>query len=338
MGLNIVTSNDPLNVETIITLIYGDPGIWKTSLAFTAKRPILFDFDEGAYRAINRGDSVQINDWSEVARFSASDLANYDTIIVDTAGRALDLITTMLKRNSGNTRKDGQLSQQGYGKLGGIFTDWLKMLRGMGKDIVLLAHTSEDKDGDIVIKRPDMIGGSKREAYKIADMMGYLTTQHSNEGDVKMLSFVQSANHLAKDSGLVGNIVIKPVTDEPTQLGDIIQQTKDRLNGFSAAAWEAHKDLDAVRVKVMNIENAKDVNALVKSLVPTHVFYERMKREVWSAVKPMEKIDFDKEKKIFFDVDDDVEADMSAPAPQQQDESVVETQQPMADSQQLEEQ
>ena len=44
MAINIVTSVQPLNVENIITFIYGDPGIWKTSLAFTAKNPILFDF------------------------------------------------------------------------------------------------------------------------------------------------------------------------------------------------------------------------------------------------------------------------------------------------------
>ena len=160
MGLNIVTSMQPLNVENIITFIYGDPGIWKTSLAFTAKNPILFDFDKGAYRASNRKDTVQIGSWQEVATFTAQDLANYDTIIIDTAGRALDMITDSLKGDSRNTRRDGQLSMQGYGKLGGIFTDWLKMLRGMGKDIVLLAHASEDKDGDNVIKRPDMVGGT----------------------------------------------------------------------------------------------------------------------------------------------------------------------------------
>jgi len=38
------------------------------------------------------------------------------------------------------------------------------MLRTLGKDIIILAHASEDKDSDYIIKRPDM--------------MGYMTTQN----------------------------------------------------------------------------------------------------------------------------------------------------------------
>lgn len=53
MPLNIVTATQPLTIDHLITFIYGDPGVWKTSLAFTAKNPILFDFDKGAYRAAN---------------------------------------------------------------------------------------------------------------------------------------------------------------------------------------------------------------------------------------------------------------------------------------------
>lgn len=307
MALNIVTSTEPLNVENIITLIYGDPGIWKTSLAFTAKRPILFDFDKGAYRAANRKDSVQIGAWHEVATVSPKDLASYDTIIVDTAGRALDMITDSLKRDTRNTRKDGQLSMQGYGKLGGIFTDWLKMLRGMGKDIVLLAHTSEDKDGDNIIKRPDMVGGSKREAYKIADMMAYMTTQHGQDGDIKTLNFIPHPAYLAKDSGQIGNVTVLPVANAPKQLADIIQATKDHINSFSAEAAKAHQDLSDLRSELMISENAESINKLIAALNPEHLLFNQMRKDIWSAAQNISTIEFDKASKRFIEISDDFE-------------------------------
>ena len=304
MALNIVTSVQPLNVENIITFIYGDPGIWKTSLAFTAKNPILFDFDKGAHRAgAFRKDTVQIGAWHEVARFTAQDLVGYDTIIVDTAGRALDMMTENLKGDSRNTRRgDGQLSMQGYGKLGGMFTDWLKMLRGMGKDIVLLAHASEDKDGDNVIKRPDMVGGSKKEAYKVADMMGYMTMQQGQNGAVRALNFTPHTTYLAKDSGQIGNIVINTMTDSPNQLADIIQATKDHINSLSAEAAKAQQDLDDLRTELVGVEDAEHINTLIDGLKVSHPLYKQMRLDVWNTAQAMPSIKFDDAAKHFVDV------------------------------------
>lgn len=319
MALNIVTSVQPLNVENIITFIYGDPGIWKTSLAFTAKNPILFDFDKGAYRASNRKDTVQIGSWQEVATFTAQDLVNYDTIIIDTAGRALDMIIDSLKTDSRNKTRSGQLSMQGYGKLGGIFTDWLKMLRGMGKDIVLLAHASEDKDGDNVIKRPDMVGGSKKEAYKIADMMAYMTTQQSQNGDIKVLNFMPSSTYLAKDSGQIGNVQIVPMKDAPNQLANIIQATKDHINSLSAEAAKAQKELDDLRNDLLDAESTSDLDELKADLNKSHPLYKEMAKSIMSRSKSLGFI-YDKASDSFIEPEPVVEDAEFEPANEQEAE------------------
>lgn len=320
MGLNIVTSVQPLNVENIITFIYGDPGIWKTSLAFTAKNPILFDFDKGAHRAgAFRKDTVQIGSWNEVARFTAQDLQGYDTIIVDTAGRALDMMTDSLKGDSRNTRRDGQLSMQGYSKLGGLFTDWLKMLRGMGKDIVLLAHASEDKDGDNVIKRPDMVGGSKKEAYKVADMMGYMTMQQGQNGAVRTLNFIPHPAYLAKDSGQIGNIVIQPMSDKPNQLADIIQATKDHINSLSAEAAKAQQELDNLRNDLLDAETTSDLDAIKADLKISHPLYKEMALSVMSRSKALGFI-YDKPSDSFIEPEPVIADDELEPANEQEAE------------------
>lgn len=320
MALNIVTSVQPLNVENIITFIYGDPGIWKTSLAFTAKNPILFDFDKGAHRAgAFRKDTVQIGSWNEVARFTAQDLQGYDTIIVDTAGRALDMMTDSLKGDSRNTRRDGQLSMQGYGKLGGMFTDWLKMLRGMGKDIVLLAHASEDKDGDNVIKRPDMVGGSKKEAYKVADMMGYMTMQQGQNGAVRVLNFTPNHTYLAKDSGQIGNIIINSMTDAPNQLADIIQATKNHINSLSAEAAKAQQQLENLRNDLLDADTTSDLDELKADLDKSHPLYKEMALSVMSRSKALGFI-YDKSSDSFIDPEPVVADDEFEPANEQEAE------------------
>lgn len=284
MPLNIVTSAQPLTIEHLIVFIYGDPGVWKTSLAFTAKNPILFDFDKGAYRASNRKDTVQIQSWQEVANINPSDLQGYDTIIIDTAGRVLDMISDDLKRDAKNIRRgSNELSMQGYGKLGSQFTSWLKSLRNMGKDIVILAHAAEDKDGDNIIKRPDMVGGSKKEVYKIADMMGYMTVQQGVNGAERVLSFAPSPNYLAKDSGQIGNITLQPMANRPDQLADIIQGTKDHINTLTAEQARYQKELDDMRAELMEVKTVQELNAAKNTINNAHPLVYQMKQFVMMA-------------------------------------------------------
>lgn len=284
MALNIVTSAQPLHIQNLIVFIYGDPGIGKTSLAFTAKNPILFDFDKGAYRSANRKDTVQITHWSEVAQFTAQDLVGYDTIVIDTAGRVLDMISDVLKQDSKNIRKgSNELSMQGYGKLGSMFVNWLKMLRNMGKDIVILAHAGEDKDGDDIIKRPDMVGGSKKEVYKVADMMGYMTVVQTPKGIARTVRFVHDPSYLSKDIGQIGDVFVPPISDNPNCLGDIIQATKDKINSLSDYQVKCQQELDEIRGELMGVEHSKNVdelNAIKDKIDNTHPFVREMKQSV----------------------------------------------------------
>ena len=98
MGLTIIRAADPIRVERLNLVLYAQPGIGKTSLAFTADLPLLLDFDNGAHRAANRKDTVRITNWSDVADITAADLAPFKTVIVDTAGRALDVLAADIIR------------------------------------------------------------------------------------------------------------------------------------------------------------------------------------------------------------------------------------------------
>ena len=141
MTLKIIKSNEPIKVEQIVTVIYGAPGLGKSTLGFSAERPIMLDFDKGAHRAANRKDIVSVDTWPEVADISKDDLKNYKTVIADTAGRALDVLTMDIIRRNKKLGYGGALTLQGYGQLKAEFTAWLKQIKSFGLDVVLISHS-----------------------------------------------------------------------------------------------------------------------------------------------------------------------------------------------------
>lgn len=282
MALKIVTAQQPLQVANIITVIYGDPGIGKTALASSASRPLLLDFDLGAHRAGKyRKDVVQVSDWREVANLTTDDICDYDTIIVDTAGRMLDCITAHIAKTEPKLcRGDGTLQLQGFGKLAAIYKNWLNRVRLMGKDIVLIAHAKEDKKGELLIVRPDLTGSSKGELYKNSDQMGYMTIDDRSDKPRKLLSFVPSPGWHAKDSGELGNMLLPDLDTIPDLLAQLIQRIKDHINSLSADQVKGQSELDNYRGDCLDASSANDLNALMGRLDKAHPFYQAMRQSL----------------------------------------------------------
>lgn len=258
MTLKITRAEDPIKVERLNVCIYGQPGAGKSSLAFTASKPLLLDFDQGAHRAANRKDIVRVNDWQDVADISADDLEPFDTVVVDTAGRALDILTRDIIRRNPKAGRGGALTLQGYGTLKAEFTAWLKMLNGFGKDVVLIAHMDEQRNGDDIIERLDVQGGSKGEIYKAADAMGRVSIKNGQ----RTLNFNPTEAAFGKNPGQLDVLSIPHPDKDPEFLGGIMQAIKDRLNELTEAQAEAQRNLESWRIKIADLKCAADFNGL----------------------------------------------------------------------------
>lgn len=226
MALRIVPASEPIRVETTVGVLYGVPGIGKTSLAFSARKPILLDTDQGVHRSGFRKDSVTVRSWGDIAGITKEDVASYNTIVLDTSGRALDHLAVEIIAGNAKMGRGGALSLQGYGELKSRFAAYLNLMRSFGLDIVLIAHSDEKQQGDELIERIDMQGGSKQEVYKSADWMARLSIKDGK----RVLNFSPTETAFGKDPAGIGAVEVPHLSQAPNFLGDLIDQIKTRLN------------------------------------------------------------------------------------------------------------
>lgn len=255
MAIKIIQPTDVIITENIVVTVYGNPGAGKTSLALSAKKPLLFDFDNGMQRALLRAPAVRVSNWKELDLLNADDLLEYDTIIIDTVGRMLEILGQyLITTNSKLGRSTGELTLQGYGALGTAFKAWLKKIISYKKDVILIAHAKESTQNDMNIVRLDAMGASKDEVYKCSDLLGFLD---SDSQGVK-LNFNPTDKSLGKNCAQFDVLSVPNVKLNKTYLADIMQQAKDKMNSLSEDQLKRQKDVAEFEEQLATLTTAEE--------------------------------------------------------------------------------
>jgi hypothetical protein len=257
MMLRIIRGTEPVEISTITILIYGYPGAGKTSLAFTAADPLVLDFDQGAHRSEFRDDSVPIETWADVESMDLADLAPYKTVVVDTVGRCLDRLAEDIMTDPKMKQRDGQMTLKGWGALKSRFAIWVKGVRNYGLDVVLTSHLNEQRDGDDLIVRPDIQGGSYTEIFKLADGVAYLASR----SNARTLAWDPTDKFIGKNPGRFPAEAVPDINEDPTYLARKIDQLKSHMGQLSAASAEV---ATVVKEWQGQIAEAKSATALTK--------------------------------------------------------------------------
>lgn len=262
MALKVTRSDEVITVDTLCFTIYSQPGLGKTSLSFTASKPLLLDFDKGAHRAVDRKDTVQVVDWKDVANITASDVAGYDTIIIDTVGKALDVLAQDIIRSNSRLSHGGALSQQGWGQLGVRFSAFLKLLRSFGKDVILIAHMDEQKDGDMIKERLKISGGSKDLVLTDSDVIARISIISKE----RYLVFSPTETAFGKDPAGLGEMPVPAAAapEYPTCLANIIAKIKSRLNELSEDQVAHKAEVDWFSETLTKVATADGINELLE--------------------------------------------------------------------------
>src|SRR6185437_11608789 len=257
--LRIVKASEPLLVEQLVLCIYSPPGLGKTSLGFTADDPLNLDFDNGVHRAANRKDSVRIGSWEDVTAISPEELTPYKTIIADTAGRALDFLSADIIAKNPKLGRGGALTLQGFGELKVKFSAWLKMLRLLKKDVVLIAHMDEQRSGDDIVERLDVQGSSKGEIYKSADAMGRIVIRNGK----RFLDISPRENSFGKNPCGLELLEFPDPALDGNSLGKLIASIKAGINKVSAEQKAAQDELTEWEVAFNDCQSVDDLNQYI---------------------------------------------------------------------------
>ena len=108
----IKKSNELVIPTTVKMMIYGQAGMGKSTVALSAPKPLLLDFDNGVKRMnmahLENIDTVQVTSWSDVQQVLQEDLSGYQTIVVDTIGKMMDFIKAGDDANTAFEKAQGQ--------------------------------------------------------------------------------------------------------------------------------------------------------------------------------------------------------------------------------------
>lgn len=275
----IVKSNESFPARPVVMLVYGVPGVGKTSLSVTSENPVLVDCDRGADRAVIRKDTLVCSKWEDII-VEKETFKQYKTVVIDTAKACLDDFLCDYAMRMDDASKKNKLKMFGY--VGDAFKSFVAYLRSINVDLVILAHAAEDKDGDDRIFYPSVTGQSKDLVQRIADQIGFLSYGADNS---RVLHFQKNHRIVAKDTARLGDIIIPDATDPAyaTAMANIIAATKTRIQERTNAQNDALENIKAAEEAIANTTDAgtanealaaikacpaADVTALKKKLAP----------------------------------------------------------------------
>lgn len=282
--MRIIKATDAIPVDHPVFLIFGQPGICKTSLGYSCKDPLLLDYDKGAHRAANRRDTLQIDDWGDVAELldNRDVLAPYATVVKDTVGRCLDVITADIAATDPKKAPGGNLSQQGWGVLKNRFRSHIAALRSLGKDVLLIAHDKEDKDGDTRIVRPDIVGGSYGEVMKAADFVGYVYMS----GKDRILDFNPTDRWVGKNPAGWPAFKVPPVGKAQAFMADLFDKGRAALGAISEESAKVTTQVEDWRSAVEAFTTTDEVNrAIPESQKLTAIVAPQVKKLIMDRAK-----------------------------------------------------
>ena len=305
--------------KKLAVLITGRPGGFKTTTALSAPKPLLIDLEDGIDRveACYRADTMQA-EGTPIERYNTfindiknEDLSEYETIVVDTLGKLVDLVTpVVIKENAANGQKDGKtLSLKGYGAVAAKIKDFIELVKSRGKHLIFIAHVEEFQDDDVTKVRVNIPGKTKNEIWKDIDLGGYMEFQ----GKKCVINFTSTARYDAKGGhGIVGSFevpVLKNTLDGGkfedntflTVLFDKYLSTFKMEQEIYNTSKDAYKEVMKIVPEIQAITNVDGLNEIVKKMKDIkHVLTSReeLLSHVANKAEELGAI-YDKEKKCY---------------------------------------
>lgn len=213
--MSLIKKANELNIQSKIkALIYGQPGTGKTTLALSAPKPLLFDFDNGVHRVnfahLNGVDTVQVSSYQDFLDvLEKEDLTPYETLVIDTGGKCLDFMGDyIIKSNSKMGKANGTLTLQGYGERKAEFSALNRKISSLDKHVIYVAHRETKTEGDDTRYVPQFGGSNYDSLVTELDLVGYLEAN----GRDRVITFDPTSRNDGKNTCNLPSAIKVPVT------------------------------------------------------------------------------------------------------------------------------
>lgn len=259
--MSLIRKPNELQINPYVKmLIYGQAGTGKTTLALSAPKPILFDFDNGVHR-VNPNhfcDTLQVNSYDEFLYvLNNEDLSEYETLVIDTGGKCLDYMAEyIVKRGKGLGQPNGSLTLRGYGERKMEFSALVKKISLLKKHIIFVAHRETKTEGDDTRYVPLFGGSNYDNLVTELDLVGYLEMN----GTERTITFNPTSRNDGKNTCNLPPIVKLPtILDEngtPTAENsfitkNVIKKYTDKLNQQFEQNKEYQKLIEEIEQSIL---------------------------------------------------------------------------------------
>lgn len=268
MAFKIIRATDKIVPKKIHLLIYGEPGAGKTSLACSADRPFLLDFNkEGFSRSANRSDAASISNWKEV-EIALKDkleeqLSQFGTIVIDTVQDAVDMI---LQYEADKNIKIANDPRKLYPKAKRTFLDFLLKIGAYNRTIIFIAHMKDEEDVNTKVKRPQISNSIREILVSHCDMIGSLTMSGENQ---RYLNFNPNPTNLGKNCANLEPDTVPDLATNPNYMAKVIERVKEGIGSVSELQASKMRMMEDIKNDLISCNNLKDFNQIIQR-IKTH--------------------------------------------------------------------
>lgn len=257
-------------------LLYGAPGVGKTTLALSAPDPIIIDFDRGMSRvkAQHRKTAIFCDTYDEVlSDIQSPEVAACQTIIIDTGGSFVTFLQDWAMRSNPavNKQKNGAISLKGFGAVKTEFSRFTAMIKDvMHKNIIYVFHSQEqqDKDGNAQ-QRLMCEGAAKNIVWTPCDFGGYVQMI----GEQRVVCFSPEQEFFAKGChGIAGKFTIPNLGEQDANdfLAKLFERAKANIDAENKAFEPIREKYAAAMAKateiIAGVTDVESANAAVQSI------------------------------------------------------------------------
>ena len=248
-------------VKKIRMLIAGYPGIGKSTLALSAPNPLHIDVDFGIDRIEPRYRKpyIQPKSYDEIlGDLTPINLQDFDTLVFDTGGKLISLMSLWaIKKDPKYGQRDGSLSLKGYGFVGKEFVRLMDYcFYELQKNIVIVFHATEEKDGDNTRLRIKVEGQTKNNVWEPMDLGGFVEIY----GNDRTIGFSNCERYFAKGTRGISGIRKIPALG-PASPNDFLTKLFDEYNARAIAEVEQNA-VDQAAYEAAMIQGTKIISEI----------------------------------------------------------------------------